>query len=88
MRININVGDLTPAQFDWLMRNTVEDSVWHCLETAVCVVFEAPEPHSLVEQVHRELPVRTFIGIVEHLKTITHTAEALLTPDALPGGDS
>jgi hypothetical protein len=92
MRINVNVSDLTSAQFSWLLRNV--EGPWEIAEgaTRVCVVFEHSEKIGGISgagsAMHRELPVRAWIGIVEHLKTITHTAQALLTPDALPGGES
>lgn len=89
MRIIITVNDLTPAQWDWLIRNTEQGYRNYArldsadVQTTACIVFESPDP-SLIETLHREMPVRTWIGIVEHLKTITHTTEALLTPDVLP----
>lgn len=76
MRINIGVIDLTPAQFEWLRDNLAEP--WQFLsehETRACVVFEGVGLPGR-EAMHIEIPVRSWLGIVEHLKTITHTAEA------------
>jgi len=74
MRITINVSDLTQEQYAWLLRNTAED--WQFLdsgETRACVVFEGN--HGERSQIHREIPVRAWIGLVEHVKTITAADE-------------
>lgn len=88
MRINVSVSDLTQAQFGWLQRNVMQE--WRIAESAtrVCVVFETRDEAEgdIGGALHVELPVRAWIGIIEHLKTVTQTAEALLTPDAMPDG--
>lgn len=71
MKINIGVSDLTPRQFAWLEANLAEP--WQFLsehETRACVVFEEGLPGNNGPAEHIEIPVRSWFGIVEHLKTI------------------
>lgn len=86
VRINISVSDLTPAQWAWLLKNTEE--TWQFVDTAstACVTFEAPEPTSLVGMVHRAIPVRAWLGIVEHMKTITEPVYAVPKPSGVSDG--
>lgn len=77
MRIRITVEDVTPAQHRWLLDHV--DVVWP-LGTGgmpVCVEFVG----SAGEVFHREVGARRWLEIIEQLRNLTRTAEAVLTPD-------
>jgi len=81
MRITINVAAVTPAQWDWLLTNVRQDWKFAAGDVRMCVTFEDPEG---LGHAHREIEIGEWVRIIGELTALTRTAEAVLTPDALP----
>lgn len=78
MRVTINVADVTPGQWSWLLRHV--DTVWPLGAGGlpVCVTFEGPEG----ELLHREVGAHRWIEIMTELKRVSETVEAALSETA------
>lgn len=83
MRTQIKVTDLSVAQWDYLQDNLLEKYSIPADAVRVCVEFEL---HPEMSTRHVEMPVRAFMSFLTQLQAaqIRATAQAVLTPDALP----
>lgn len=81
MRIRIDVEQVTPAQWRWLLENVRQEYRFEAKAVRMCVTFTAADGG---EHLHREIEVKEWVRIVEELKRVTYLAEAALTPDSLP----
>lgn len=83
MRTQIKVTDLSVAQWDYLQDNLLEKYAIPADAVRVCVEFEL-DPEMSTR--HVEMPVRAFMSFLTRLQAaqIRATAQAALTPDALP----
>lgn len=80
MRTRIKVGDLTIRQWDWLQDNLPDSQEFPPNAVRVCVVFELTAELS---PRHVEMTARRFVALMTTLARL-ETAQAVLTPDALP----
>ena len=74
MRITIEVTDVTPGQWEWLLDNVRND--YGHYDVRMCVTFVSGNL-----TVHRELPAAEWVRLIERLNRIGQVAEAVLTPD-------
>lgn len=81
MRIRIDIDQVTPAQWRWLLDNVRQEYRFEAKAIRMCVTFTAAAGG---EHLHREIEVKEWVRIVEELKRVSFLAEAALTPDALP----
>lgn len=83
MRTQIKVTDLSVVQWDYLQDNLLEKYAIPADAVRVCVEFEL-DPEMSTR--HVEMPVRAFMSFLTRLQAaqIRATAQAVLTPDALP----
>lgn len=83
MRTQIKVTDLSVVQWDYLQDNLLEKYAIPADAVRVCVEFEL-DPEMSTR--HVEMPVRAFMSFLTRLQAaqIRATAQAALTPDALP----
>lgn len=79
MRITIEVGQLTPAQVDWLNGALRESYEIGQDEPAMCVQFTLADGVTR----HVEMPAGEWVKVVSRLHRLTRTAEAVLTPDSM-----
>ncbi len=80
MRTRIKVADLTLNQWDWLQDNLPDSVEFGADDVRMCVEFELT---SEMSPRHLELPPRAFVALISNLARL-ETAQAVLTPDALP----
>lgn len=81
MRTTITVGQLSPAQLDWL-NGALRDSYDIAPDQLrMCVQFETAEGVTR----HVEMPIGEWVQVMNRLHLLTRTTEAILTPDSVPG---
>jgi hypothetical protein len=80
MRTRIRVTDLTLNQWDWLQDNLPASQEFGPDDVRMCVEFELTAELS---PRHVEMPPRMFVALMTTLARL-ETAQAVLTPDALP----
>ena len=80
MRTRIKVTDLSLTQWDWLQDHLPESREFGPDAVRMCVEFELTAELS---PRHVEMPPREFVALMTTLARL-ETAQAALTPDALP----
>lgn len=81
MRITVEVTDVTPAQWAWLLENVRSEREFAPDEVRMCVTFAAGE-----RIMHREVGAGDWVRLITGLHRLTSLAEAVLTPDSLSYG--